>query len=121
MDGVIDLIADRGIPSAAFLTLLQMRILGVPYGHLKYLETTDITNKVTWVQLRKDLAVAKWTDIYPDLPVPAAYIKPIILRTSTGRYIQTILAQAGVQIQDFEVVEGTSASVFRLRFFLKPI
>ncbi len=108
----IPLVPGRGIPTQAFVTLMQMKIAGVQYGGLKYAETGPTSNWVTSLELIHNPTILKWMKRHPHSVLPNFLVSLALPQTTTGRYISTVLTQSGHQIDKIVVTETRMAMAF---------
>jgi hypothetical protein len=108
----IPLVIGRGIPTQAYITLMQMKMAGVPYGGLKKASTANISNLTTSLELLQDPTIQIWMKKHPSYILPDILIANGILKTSTGRYMSTVLTQSGHHIDKIEVTDTGMGGVF---------
>jgi hypothetical protein len=91
--------------------MMQMKIVGIPYGGLKYAEA-GVSSLVTALELRQDPGIEEWMERHPRSIVPDILISNAIFRTSTGRYISTVLTQSGHHIDKIVVTDTEMGGIY---------
>lgn len=120
--GVTPLVAGKGIPLQALVTLLQMKRAGVPYGGLKVAESS-IDNERTLRELAQRPAIREYMQAPNLAAVPGELIAAELPYTHTYRYLSTVLTQSGHRITRITVrphLTTIGLADFELRFDLAP-
>jgi hypothetical protein len=97
------LIPGRGTPIHMDVTIGQMRAADIPPGGLSRASTDPITNWATSFDLANHPRIVEFIRTNPGVRPPTELLSEIILQSSSGRYMESVMTQTGHRIESASV------------------
>jgi hypothetical protein len=85
IEAPVPLVEGKGVPTVVYVTLRQMKQMGIPYGGLKVIDAHNVKNSDSYLNI-------------PDMAKRGLSTEEAVRETSTYKYMETIAMQSGHKV-----------------------